>query len=208
MMPDDREKVFAAIRRGLRGSEEPTTKTSARSPLRTAPAVDFETSFKKFSLELKELGGEVVVSSNTKDMAKFISSRIGRTESKRDIFLYAQLSYLQPLLKAEGLTAGDSRSRSVKVAVSSCVACIAETGTVAIGNEARLPAALAEQLFVVCKRDNLIPSLDEFFTDRYMDFTGSNLFLITGPSRTADIEKELVVGVHGPKEVYVIFIEQ
>jgi L-lactate dehydrogenase complex protein LldG len=31
--------------------------------------------------------------------------------------------------------------------------------------------------------------------------------LITGPSRTADIEKTLVMGAHGPKELYVFLIE-
>jgi L-lactate dehydrogenase complex protein LldG len=31
--------------------------------------------------------------------------------------------------------------------------------------------------------------------------------LITGPSRTADIEKTIVVGAHGPKELYVFLLE-
>jgi L-lactate dehydrogenase complex protein LldG len=35
----------------------------------------------------------------------------------------------------------------------------------------------------------------------------SLLALATGPSRTADIEKTLVVGVHGPKEVYLFLVE-
>ena len=34
------------------------------------------------------------------------------------------------------------------------------------------------------------------------------LSLTTGPSRTADIEKTLVVGVHGPKEVYVFLVDK
>ncbi|HEY2648831.1 MAG TPA: LUD domain-containing protein [Puia sp.] len=35
----------------------------------------------------------------------------------------------------------------------------------------------------------------------------SFITLATGPSRTADIEKTLVVGVHGPKDVYVFLVD-
>ena len=42
---------------------------------------------------------------------------------------------------------------------------------------------------------------------KYMDHLPSALFFATGPSRTADIEKRLVLGVHGPKEVYLFLLK-
>ena len=47
----------------------------------------------------------------------------------------------------------------------------------------------------------------EFLQDKYKNKLPSLITLATGPSRTADIEKTLVVGVHGPKDVYVFLIE-
>jgi L-lactate dehydrogenase complex protein LldG len=42
---------------------------------------------------------------------------------------------------------------------------------------------------------------------KYNNQLPSFLTLATGPSRTADIEKTLVVGVHGPKEVFVFLVD-
>jgi len=42
---------------------------------------------------------------------------------------------------------------------------------------------------------------------KYKDNLPSLITFATGPSRTADIEKTLVVGVHGPKEVYCFLVD-
>ena len=44
--------------------------------------------------------------------------------------------------------------------------------------------------------------------EKYGNQLPSLITFATGPSRTADIEKTLVVGVHGPKEVYVFLVEE
>jgi L-lactate dehydrogenase complex protein LldG len=46
-----------------------------------------------------------------------------------------------------------------------------------------------------------------FLQKKYRDKLPSQISFATGPSRTADIEKTLVVGVHGPKEVYCFLLD-
>jgi L-lactate dehydrogenase complex protein LldG len=53
---------------------------------------------------------------------------------------------------------------------------------------------------------DIADSLDQFKRD--IDFLPSMISYATGPSRTADIEKTLVVGVHGPKEVYCFLVDK
>jgi L-lactate dehydrogenase complex protein LldG len=48
----------------------------------------------------------------------------------------------------------------------------------------------------------------QLIKNRYGDNLPSLISFATGPSRTADIEKTLVVGVHGPREVYCFLIDE
>ncbi|MGQ1909831.1 LutC/YkgG family protein [Marinifilum sp. RC60d5] len=88
---------------------------------------------------------------------------------------------------------------------------IAETGTVVIDScneNKRLATCLAEKLLVVVPLSKLVSSLNDvadFIEERTADMGGYVAF-ITGASRTADIERVLTVGVHGPKEMTVYIL--
>ena len=90
---------------------------------------------------------------------------------------------------------------------------IAETGTcvlLARKGVSRLVSLLPPVHVAVVERGQVLPSLDELFTLRRRDFLQGDLDrymnLITGPSRSADIEYTLVTGVHGPGEVHMVLL--
>ena len=67
-----------------------------------------------------------------------------------------------------------------------------------------------ETHLIVGYTSQLVPDLKDALKNvrkKYEDNFPSQISLITGPSRTADIEKTLVLGAHGPKELYVFLIE-
>jgi L-lactate dehydrogenase complex protein LldG len=60
-----------------------------------------------------------------------------------------------------------------------------------------------EILRVAVAEDRILPDLESLFALVGGDIP-SAVAIVTGPSRTADIEQTLVVGVHGPREVHVV----
>ena len=90
---------------------------------------------------------------------------------------------------------------------------IAETGTAVLlprKGVSRLVSLLPPVHVAVVQRGEVLPSLDELFTLQRRDFLagemGSYMTLISGPSRSADIENTLVTGVHGPGEVHMVLV--
>ena len=90
---------------------------------------------------------------------------------------------------------------------------IAETGTAVLlarKGVSRLVSLLPPVHVAVVELGQILPSLDELFTLQRRDFLdgslGSYMTLITGPSRSADIEYTLVTGVHGPGDVHMVLV--
>ena len=63
---------------------------------------------------------------------------------------------------------------------------------------------------VLAYTSQLVPDLKQALIgikQKYSDKIPSMISVITGPSRTADIEKTLVLGAHGPREIYVFLVD-
>ena len=100
----------------------------------------------------------------------------------------------------------------VDVCISSVSYAIAETGTLAVmsqpGQE-RGGSLLGPVHLAVVETSQILPDLFDLFEKLGQRKEGmpSNLTLITGPSKTGDIELELTTGVHGPGVWYVLIIK-
>ena len=93
---------------------------------------------------------------------------------------------------------------------------VAETGSVVVMPRkglSRLVSLVPPVHLALVRLEDVVETLDDLFLLRRLEYhrdggeMGSYLNFITGPSRTADIEQTLVVGVHGPKEAHLILLE-
>lgn len=92
---------------------------------------------------------------------------------------------------------------------------VAETGSVVIVPRqglSRLVSLVPPVHVAIVRPQDVVESLDDVFLLRRLEYhrnggdMGSYLNFVTGPSRTADIEQTLVVGVHGPKEAHMVLL--
>ena len=93
---------------------------------------------------------------------------------------------------------------------------VAETGSVALiprKGLSRLVSLVPPVHLALVRREDIVETLDDLFLLRRLEYhrqggeVGNYMNFITGPSRTADIEQTLVVGVHGPKEAHLVLLE-
>ncbi|MDD2706753.1 MAG: LUD domain-containing protein [Verrucomicrobiae bacterium] len=104
----------------------------------------------------------------------------------------------------------------VDLGVSGCDYLIAATGSILLTAQSGFGRALSilpPSHMVVARRKQLVPQLNEAYAGLQSRFGAdmkkwpSLITLITGPSRTADIEKILVLGAHGPKQLFVLLLD-
>ncbi len=122
---------------------------------------------------------------------------------------------LKGLLTEKGFTNTDATDlASCDASITYCEQLVARTGSLLLSSgqaSGRTVSIYAPVHICVAYTDQLVYDIADGLNgliDRYQLNLPSLITLASGPSRTADIEKTLVVGVHGPKEVFCFLLDR
>jgi L-lactate dehydrogenase complex protein LldG len=158
-----------------------------------APAL--QNKIEQFTNELTALSGHVTLTKNpTQSIIEFLNARgINKIHLEPN-------TLNESLLREANIEFTDTPDDKILVGVTNAICGLADTGSVLEADGALHASLLPEIHIAVLKSSNILPSLSDamkFVKDK------SAAVFITGPSRTADIEMTLTIGVHGPKEIHV-----
>jgi L-lactate dehydrogenase complex protein LldG len=116
-------------------------------------------------------------------------------------------------LVKQAVGAGNAGVREADLGVTACDCLIAQMGAIVVTPKSaggRTLSVLPPVHLVIARRDQLLLDLATAITFIHRCYDGqwpSTLSIITGPSRTGDIEKVLVLGAHGPKRLGVYWVD-
>lgn len=148
----------------------------------------------QFITELAALSGNVYQTNDpTQSVIEYLQSK-----SVKKIYLQSNVLD-ESRLRQSGIDFTHDPDPTLAVGVTKAWVGLADTGSVLEADDELLGSLLPEIHLTILDAQNILPSLP----DAMHLVNGRNAVFITGPSRTADIEMTLTIGVHGPKELHV-----
>jgi L-lactate dehydrogenase complex protein LldG len=161
-----------------------------------------------FKENLEKVNGSVYIYETEQELSKNLSLFLSSFSKE---VICCKEKALQNILSEGNITFSecDDLPKSIEVGITSCEFLIAHTGSIMVSSA----LTGGRQLFVyppvhlvIAKKSQLVDYLGAAYINiqhKYGKNLPSQITLITGPSRTADIEKTLVLGAHGPRELHV-----
>jgi L-lactate dehydrogenase complex protein LldG len=176
--------------------------------------------YEQFKTRAEGVSAEVFRFSTRAETMEFISGFL-RKEGVQDkpgcYAVWAGPSFLDgidrsPLQELEGIKFGVTRglAADARFGISQLEWALADTGTLvqdASRVEQRLVSSLTDIHIALVPTSGLLPDLPSLLTRLHPKESGY-IAMITGPSRTADIERVLTIGVHGPERLVIVFVDE
>jgi len=150
------------------------------------------------------------------DDIQFIENLIELAEARKWHKIYCWEPALQEILKQYDYPffETDKDFDQAQASITLCEALIARNGSILLSNAnaaGRRLSIYPPVHIVLAYTSQLVPDIKEglkLLKNKYGSNLPSMISNVTGPSRTADIEKTLVLGAHGPKELFVFLLDK
>lgn len=205
-----KEKILKKVRNAIiHKSDNPFPKIDSEKSVYNEPDENNEVAFAK---AFTSVGGKFIYCADEKTAMINLKSLIEQYNLS-EIFTFDQ--EIQAFLDAANVkyTSNIKELNNVKVGITFCEYLISRFGSVVMSSglkSGRKLPAFTEIHIVLAFCSQIVPNIKEAIVGlkkRYGRKIPSMISVITGPSRTADIEKTLVMGAHGPKEIFVFLID-
>lgn len=205
-----REKVLKSIRNALISKlDNPYQDVDFESPvfkgLDDSPEM-------VFARELLNVSGKFVYCSDDNEFALMLDSVIQENKWGN---IHCVDKDLQKILDRKGIkyTHEESDFEKMKAGLTRCEYLVARLGSVMVSSaqdSGRRMNVFPDTHLVYARASQLVPDIKDALKGikaKYGKDLPSLISFITGPSRTADIEKTLVMGAHGPRDLFVFMID-
>jgi len=164
-----------------------------------------------FAREFSALQGKFVYCQNEAELGMQLETLVNQMQWKE---VYCRESATGDMLSRHGFTRfGQGSLENCDAAITGCELLIARTGSIVMSaaqDSGRTVSVYAPVHICIAYMNQFVYELKEglqMLKEKYARELPSMITFATGPSRTADIEKTLIVGVHGPKEVFVFLVD-
>lgn len=204
-----RENILKRIRQAL------ATETPMPFPQRTTPEAVVHPLKQEIEVEFAErftaLDGKFIYCINRQELAFQLGSLIRKQDWEKVYCVEESLNELVSPIVGDRLNNSDLSH--CDVSITGCESLVARTGSIVLSSaltEGRTASVYAPIHVCIAYTSQIVYDLGDAFQSlrqQHGERFPSLVSFATGPSRTADIEKTLVVGVHGPKQVYLFLLE-
>ena len=204
-----KEKLLKKIRKALLEKRDNPYPYLEDLPHYAPPNESLEELFAK---QLTAISGNFVFCEN---QVQFIENLLGLAEERKWRKIYCWETNLQQILSDYEFPyfETDKNFENAEVGFTLCEALIARNGSILLSSanmSGRRLSIYPPVHIVLAYTSQLVLDLKDGFNlikEKYQKDYPSMICTVTGPSRTADIEKTLVLGAHGPKELFVFLLD-